>query len=115
MASQISVNDSSCPICLEPFSSDLKTTRLHPEKKLVHIFHEACIDKWFRQNDTCPICRHVSRLGPPPKTPLLERLDEQKVCVFLAVTLGIVIFIATWFFGKYLKCAVPGAPCNAFK
>ena len=41
-----------CPICLEENENNL-CRRL----KCGHSFHCECIDKWFVNNKTCPICR----------------------------------------------------------
>lgn len=65
-----------CSICLEDIDdvpngckADDKTVR--NESKAVrtlscmHTFHETCIEEWFAQSDTCPVCR--SSALPPPQ------------------------------------------------
>mmetsp|Transcript_25216 Transcript_25216/g.47064 ORF Transcript_25216/g.47064 Transcript_25216/m.47064 type:complete len:113 (-) Transcript_25216:283-621(-) len=42
-----------CCICLSEFE-DGDTVRRLP---CLHIFHEDEIDKWLRENNTCPICK----------------------------------------------------------
>jgi hypothetical protein len=29
------------------------------QAKCTHVFHEVCIQQWFRNHDTCPVCRHT--------------------------------------------------------
>uniref|UniRef100_A0A1A9VZV0 RING-type domain-containing protein n=1 Tax=Glossina brevipalpis TaxID=37001 RepID=A0A1A9VZV0_9MUSC len=43
----------SCTICLNDFQANDFTRTL----KCNHKFHVICIDKWLKNNDTCPICR----------------------------------------------------------
>ena len=43
-----------CSVCLGNIVEDA-TIRVLPNCK--HIFHVACVDKWFSSNTTCPICR----------------------------------------------------------
>ena len=45
-------NTEECSICIE--SNENKLCR---ELKCGHTFHCKCCDKWFRENNTCPICR----------------------------------------------------------
>ncbi len=40
-----------CPICLDPI--DFSATRL----RCNHEFHTACIESWFNQCRSCPLCR----------------------------------------------------------
>ena len=45
--------ENECPICLEKInykSSD--------KLECGHLFHKCCLDKWFMNSYTCPICRH---------------------------------------------------------
>lgn len=50
-----------CSICRE----DINTTENNNIKRKIthcgHVFHQKCLDKWFENRKTCPICRH--RLG----------------------------------------------------
>lgn len=41
-----------CAICLDELASE--DTHALP---CAHVFHENCIGRWFRQNQTCPTCR----------------------------------------------------------
>jgi len=43
-----------CTICLEDWA-DKDEVRTLP---CLHIFHSKCVDKWLRQNRTCPVCKH---------------------------------------------------------
>jgi hypothetical protein len=47
-----------CSICQEYMNKDI--TKL----KCGHEFHTKCIDKWFRVETTCPLCRKVAPLLP---------------------------------------------------
>lgn len=45
-----------CPICIEKFNDIDKVMIL----KCKHYFHKRCIEQWFNEHDTCPVCReHV--------------------------------------------------------
>ena len=44
---------SGCPICLEEIQRD-EVIRILP---CHHIFHKRCLDVWFMQKQTCPVCR----------------------------------------------------------
>lgn len=46
-----------CSICFETFSPESRCRNL-PCK---HIFHKRCIDKWFKENVKCPMCRQDIR------------------------------------------------------
>ena len=43
-----------CNICMCQYKKG-EYKRVLP--KCQHIFHKKCIDKWFKENDECPICR----------------------------------------------------------
>eukprot|EP00483_Globobulimina_turgida_P002257 UN02259 len=43
-----------CSICCNGFKLGGDATMLDPCK---HIFHDLCILKWLKQNNTCPLCR----------------------------------------------------------
>ena len=62
-----------CPICFEDIDNDAAAIHLHKgevmpdgKEKIEHIFHRACLQKWFNtypidnrfgHPDTCPLCR----------------------------------------------------------
>ena len=49
-----SILNEKCLICIENYKiNELK--RVLP--KCQHFFHKKCIDKWFKKNASCPICR----------------------------------------------------------
>jgi hypothetical protein len=50
------VNDD-CAICLMAFGEDDDVTPLPCDIR--HYFHTACIEDWFKQNTTCPLCKKV--------------------------------------------------------
>lgn len=43
--------DEECPICQDPLEE--RVVRLPCD----HYFHKPCINKWFTERNTCPICR----------------------------------------------------------
>jgi len=45
----------SCSICIEDFFLGEKVKQLECD----HLFHVPCIDKWLKQNGSCPVCRKV--------------------------------------------------------
>ncbi|EEF32330.1 conserved hypothetical protein [Ricinus communis] len=49
--------DAECAICLEQFKEGDKCTVLLPYCN--HTFHKGCIDPWFLNNNSCPLCRVV--------------------------------------------------------
>lgn len=50
----INKNDDICPICIDHFVLN------SIYRKLIcnHVFHIKCIDKWFINNNKCPLCRN---------------------------------------------------------
>ncbi|KAM3313383.1 hypothetical protein ACQJBY_032780 [Aegilops geniculata] len=53
--------DVECAVCLAEMT-DGEKGRLLPGCR--HRFHVECIDRWFRTNSTCPLCR-VAAFGKP--------------------------------------------------
>jgi hypothetical protein len=53
-SSSSSATGSECSICLVEFSETDFLLRCLP---CLHVFHADCIDTWFHQSLTCPICR----------------------------------------------------------
>ena len=44
--------ENDCPICLEKI-----TLKSSDKLECGHLFHKDCLDKWFMNNYTCPMCR----------------------------------------------------------
>ena len=42
-----------CSICLEP----INCSKNHYITECIHHYHEACFQRWYRMNKTCPLCR----------------------------------------------------------
>ena len=57
-----------CAICLRPLRSGPRRGRALSCR---HEFHSACLEKWARTNQTCPICR--SALPRPARSPARQR------------------------------------------
>ena len=43
-----------CVICMDDFEHGRKVRELG----CGHRYHRGCIDRWFRENTSCPICKH---------------------------------------------------------
>ena len=46
-----------CSICMENFEIGRNMMRLDCDGK--HAFCQVCIEGWFADHNTCPICRHT--------------------------------------------------------
>ena len=46
-----------CSICLEKVTPGQKIRILPCSDTVNHKFHQQCIDHWFKNNNTCPMCR----------------------------------------------------------
>ena len=46
-----------CAICLCKFDDDCDVTPLPCNIK--HYYHPECIEDWFKQKNTCPLCKAV--------------------------------------------------------
>lgn len=46
-------SDNQCTICFEKYKLQIKCVKLPCN----HIYHIKCINKWFKQKNSCPICR----------------------------------------------------------
>jgi hypothetical protein len=47
------LNDDECAICLDPMPKRSETA----SPGCQHDFHPSCLNKWFENNETCPVCR----------------------------------------------------------
>ncbi|CAN4126471.1 unnamed protein product [Withania somnifera] len=59
-----SAEDAQCIVCLAEYQEQ-DTLRILPICR--HSFHATCIDIWFQQHSTCPVCR-ISLRETPEKT-----------------------------------------------
>lgn len=50
-----SPSETMCSICRIPFDNNSIIRKI---KHCNHYFHINCIDNWFKENRTCPVCRH---------------------------------------------------------
>ena len=50
--------ETSCAICQDSISADDSCRKL---TACSHVYHQTCIDQWFRTNINCPTCRHDIR------------------------------------------------------
>lgn len=51
---EIDEENKQCSICLEEYDEKSNLNRL---MRCKHVFHETCINKWIKTNETCPLCR----------------------------------------------------------
>lgn len=95
-----------CPICLE--CENLVSLECQ------HEFHQGCIDEWFKQNNTCPLCRFkfdhiiidINMEEPSNRTPV--------ILYFLHVLNSLMIIISYVFFQLYLfECMAKIYACSA--
>ena len=49
--------DDQCAICMEEIEIGRNMMRLDCDGQ--HTFCQVCIEEWFANHNTCPICRHV--------------------------------------------------------
>ena len=56
----------SCPICLCEIAASTEGATQMPCK---HMYHDACITKWLKQHNTCPVCRHAVEADETPRAP----------------------------------------------
>tara|TARA_B100001093_G_C26774639_1_gene991759 strand:+ start:481 stop:1089 length:609 start_codon:yes stop_codon:yes gene_type:complete len=58
-----------CAICRVPFERNSIVRKI---RGCNHYFHIGCIDNWFKDNTTCPVCRHdlLQSAGPQASTNL---------------------------------------------
>lgn len=47
-----------CPICLASMGNTL-LGEIVTELPCKHVFHKACLARWFKDNNTCPLCKLV--------------------------------------------------------
>lgn len=65
----------SCAICCGEFYPGEPIRLIH---RCCHRYHVACVDRWFEQNNTCPICRRNLRLSVDEKvTESVERYRNE--------------------------------------
>ncbi|CAD8141410.1 unnamed protein product [Paramecium octaurelia] len=48
-----SKSETTCSICLEPFTSSSLVRMTYCE----HVFHSRCLERWMKNNKICPLCR----------------------------------------------------------
>lgn len=50
-------NETSCSICFDSFQQEELKLFESSGSNFCHLFHRKCLDKWLRENDSCPLCR----------------------------------------------------------
>lgn len=50
----VDLDSPSCSICAQEWQHRDKIRKLNSCR---HYFHKACVDTWFREHNTCPLCR----------------------------------------------------------
>jgi hypothetical protein len=62
-------NNEDCSICLSKLSKLAISSKSHT-LSCNHTYHKHCIDEWFKNNSTCPLCRTnvtiIQQKVPPP-------------------------------------------------
>lgn len=111
-----------CMICLEPLHTPTNTQNAQdttPSSPIVHsilldcscshqAIHPKCLQRWYTQNRSCPICRQPQSFpfgqyeySPPPASPPTYHFEVSKMCltatVFFLLMVGIVFIIV----GRY--------------
>lgn len=92
-----------CPICLSAIDSNARAL------SCLHTFHRECIETWFQQKQTCPICRtrteHIVQIVE--EQPISARLLAQNtvrelvdasvgiITLYLSIGCTILIFLTT--------------------
>lgn len=83
----------SCSVCLESFDhvvSSGQSCEASPRSCSLpckHIFHSACISKWFSKHANCPVCRF--KLVEPPRTPpILSSITNLPFSLSMLLGLG---------------------------
>lgn len=49
--------DEECAVCLDGYDKDNEIR----ETSCGHMFHAACVDRWFARNRSCPMCTRAIR------------------------------------------------------
>ena len=71
-----------CPICFENISSKSKITT-----SCKHVFHSACLERWTRENTTCPMCRAEIILKRPRLVSIFSTVNPTEIPLLEMVTL----------------------------
>jgi len=70
----IDTNVEECVLCLDAFKTDDAACKLNCNVR--HVFHEACLNLWVLEHDTCPLCKN--EIDSQPKRPARKELEEGK-------------------------------------
>ncbi|KAK4367129.1 hypothetical protein RND71_015009 [Anisodus tanguticus] len=70
-----SAEDAQCIVCLDEYQ-EKDALRILPI--CGHSFHATCIDIWFQQHSTCPVCR-ISLRGTPEKKRFMQPLFSSAI------------------------------------
>lgn len=73
-----------CSICLCECVEKKVVAQLHP---CCHTFHSECIKQWFKKQNTCPLCRTISRIKHSPQTSVQPSRQTHKMKVLDALEL----------------------------
>ncbi|XP_078618847.1 uncharacterized protein LOC144886214 isoform X2 [Branchiostoma floridae x Branchiostoma japonicum] len=57
-------NENSCTICMVEYKTGNKLRRM----PCAHEFHSKCVDRWLKQNGSCPVCRQQVEISVNPQT-----------------------------------------------
>jgi hypothetical protein len=66
-------NNDDCSICLSKLSKLVISSKSHT-LSCNHTYHKNCIDEWFKNNSTCPLCRtNITIIQQKVQPPSLEQ------------------------------------------
>ena len=56
--------DTQCSVCLEEMKKGEEVCEL---KRCGHVFHNECVNEWFKTKNSCPVCRDVLETSATPR------------------------------------------------
>ncbi|XP_078699854.1 uncharacterized protein LOC144926720 [Branchiostoma floridae x Branchiostoma belcheri] len=66
-------SEDSCTICMVEYKTGNKLRRM----PCAHEFHSKCVDRWLKQNGSCPVCRQQVEISVNPQTAEGQQTNQQ--------------------------------------